>query len=76
MVNTYVGTVNRTVAAYGNQNRHLEITTEAERPTGASGTEKFDTLEEFEDDAYVLYTFSIPEDAVQSVKTAEAIQAL
>ncbi len=74
MVNTYVGTVNRTVAASGNQNRHLEITTEAERPTGASGTEKFDTLEEFEDDAYVLYTFSIPEDAVQSVKTAEAIQ--
>ena len=74
MVNTYVGTVNRTVAASGNQNRHLEITTEAERPTGASGTEKFDTLEEFKDDAYVLYTFSIPEDAVQSVKTAEAIQ--
>ena len=41
------------------------------KPAGASGSEKFETAEKFDDEAKVLYTFSESEDEIQSVVLAE-----
>ncbi|MEI3297021.1 hypothetical protein [Dysosmobacter welbionis] len=41
------------------------------KPDGASGSEKFETAEKFEDDAYVLYTYSESAEEVKSVALAE-----
>ena len=73
MVNTYVGTINRSVAAKGNKDAYVEIAVEDVKPDGASGVEDFETAETFEDDAYVLYTYSQSADEVKSVALAEEV---
>ena len=76
-VNTYVGQINRTVAATDKAAAYVEVFTNdtllSAAPAGASATEKFETDDSFDDEAYVLYTFSIPEDSIQSVKAAESV---
>ncbi len=72
-VNTYVGTVNRTVDAKGNQNAYVEINLEDVKPDGVNGIEKFETEPEFEDDAYILYTYSQTAEAVKSVAAAKLV---
>ena len=73
MVNTYVGTINRSVAAKGNKDAYVEIAVEDVKPDGANGVEDFETAETFEDDAYVLYTYSQSADEVKSVALAEEV---
>ena len=73
MVNTYVGTINRSVVAKGNKDAYVEIAVEDVKPDGANGVEDFETAETFEDDAYVLYTYSQSADEVKSVALAEEV---
>ena len=73
MVNTYVGTINRSVAAKGNKDAYVEIAPEDVKPDGVNGIQDFDTVEEFEDDAYVLYTYSQSAEEVKSVALAELV---
>ena len=73
LVNTYVGTINRSVAAKGNKDAYVEIAPEDVKPDGVNGIQDFDTVEEFEDDAYVLYTYSQSADEVKSVALAEEV---
>ena len=73
MVNTYVGTINRSVAAKGNKDAYVEIAVEDVKPDGVNGIQDFETVEEFEDDAYVLYTYSQSADEVKSVALAEEV---
>ena len=71
-VQTYVGTVNKTVAAKGGKDAYVEIAPESS-PANVSGILDFETNEEFEDDAYVLYTYSEDTEEVKSVKVAEEV---
>ena len=73
MVNTYVGTINRSVAAKGNKAAYVEIAPEDVKPDGVNGIQDFETAESFEDDAYVLYTYSQSADEVKSVALAEEV---
>ena len=73
LVNTYVGTINRSVAAKGNKDAYVEIALEDVKPDGVNGIQDFDTVEEFEDDAYVLYTYSQSAEEVKSVALAELV---
>ncbi len=73
LVNTYVGTINRSVAAKGNKAAYVEIAPEDAKPDGVNGIQDFETAEEFEDDAYVLYTYSQSADEVKSVALAEEV---
>ena len=71
MVNTYVGTINRSVAAKGNRDAYVEIVPEDVAPV--SGIQDFETAESFEDDAYVLYTYSQSAEEIKSVALAEEV---
>lgn len=51
----------------------MEIAVEDVKPDGANGVEDFETAETFEDDAYVLYTYSQSADEVKSVALAEEV---
>ena len=73
MVNTYVGTINRSVAAKGNKAAYVEIAPEDVKPDGVNGIQDFETAESFEDDAYVLYTYSQSANEVKSVALAEQV---
>ena len=73
LVNTYVGTINRSVAAKGNKDAYVEIAPEDVKPDGVNGIQDFETVEEFEDDAYVLYTYSQSAEEVKSVALAELV---
>ena len=73
LVNTYVGTINRSVAAKGNKDAYVEIAPEDVKPDGVNGIQDFETAESFEDDAYVLYTYSQSADEVKSVALAEEV---
>ena len=73
---TYVGEVNRTVSASSNRDAYVEVMTSvngSSTPAGASGTEDFETVESFDEESYVLYTFSEKEDQICSVVPAESI---
>ena len=76
-VNTYVGTVVRSVEASGNRDAYVVIAPEAPIGTGLTapigGNEKFETDEEFADEAYVLYTYSEAVDEIKSVELAEEL---
>ncbi len=76
-VNTYVGTVVRSVEASGNRDAYVVIAPEAPIGTGLtapiSGNEQFETDEDFEDEAYVLYTYSESADEIKSVQLAELV---
>ena len=73
LVNTYVGTINRSVAAKGNKDAYVEIAPEDVKPDGVNGIQDFETAESFEDDAYVLYTYSQSANEVKSVALAEEV---
>lgn len=61
------------MAAKGNKDAYVEIAVEDVKPDGANGVEDFETAETFEDDAYVLYTYSQSADEVKSVALAEEV---
>mgnify|MGYP005787937567 CR=1 FL=1 len=68
-INTYVGQVNRSVAATSSKDAYIVINTMSQKPV-TGGTVNYETNESFDDDAYVLYTYANNE--VQSVTVAES----
>ena len=78
MVNTYVGTIAKTVEAKGNKEAYVVVSPEApingDLKAPISGNENFETNEKFEDDAYVLYTYSESADEIKSVMVAEKVE--
>ena len=76
-IHTYVGTVVRTVEATDNRDAYVVIAPEAPIGTGLtapiSGNEQFETDEDFDDEAYVLYTYSESADEIKSVQLAEEV---
>ena len=73
-VHTYVGEVLKTVAATDKKDAYVVISTNSVKPTGTAGTVEFTTDEKFDDDAIVLYTYSVDEKAVESLAVAEIIE--
>ena len=69
-INTYVGQVNRSVAATSSKDAYIVINTMNKKPV-TGGTVNYETNESFDDDAYVLYTYANNE--VQSVAVAESV---
>ena len=78
-VMTYFGQINKTVKATSTADAYVEVLTgdaaadNVKKNTAANSTEKYETNETFEDDAYVLYTFSVKEDEIQSVELAKSV---
>ena len=74
-VNTYVATVVRTVDATDDRDAYVIISPESplSGPAPISSNEEFETDQDFEDDAYVLYTYSKAVDEVKSVELAEQV---
>ena len=78
-VMTYFGQINKTVKATSTADAYVEVLTggavadHVKANTAANSTEKYETNETFEDDAYVLYTFSEKEDEIQSVELAKSV---
>ena len=70
-VNTYVGTVSKSVAATKSKDAYIVIDSESAEPTNWQN--EFETDEKFEDDAVVLYTFSVSAKEIKSVKVAEKV---
>ena len=74
-VKTYIGEISKSVEATDKRDAYVEVITTVDangnKPAGASGSEKFETAEKFDDEAKVLYTFSESEDEIQSVVLAE-----
>ena len=74
-VKTYIGEISKFVEATDKRDAYVEVITtvdsNGQKPAGASGSEKFETAEKFDDEAKVLYTFSESEDEIQSVVLAE-----
>ncbi len=68
---TYVGQINRTVAATSSKDAYVVIAPTSVKPTGVSGNVNYETNASFNDDAYVLYTYANGE--VQSVVVAESV---
>ena len=69
-IDTYVGQVNRSVAATSSKDAYIVIGTKDQKPV-AGGTVEYETTASFADDAYVLYTYAGGE--VQSVALAEMV---
>ena len=69
-INTYVGTINRSVAATSSKDAYIVINTMSAKPV-TGGTVNYETTASFDDDAYVLYTYANNE--VQSVAVAESV---
>ena len=74
MINTYVGTISKTVKATDKKDAYVVVA--AETPAPKTGYDnKFETDEKFEDDAYVLYTYSLKsgDEGIQSVALATKV---
>ena len=70
-VNTYVGTVSKSVAATKSKDAYI-VVANASKTAPANFDGKYETDEEF-DDAVVLYTFSESAKEIKSVKVAEKV---
>ncbi len=71
-VNTYVGQVSKNVAATSKKDAYVVVATLDAAPS-ETGNLEFETNEEFEEDAYVLFTYSEAAEEVKSVATAEEV---
>ena len=74
-VNTYVGTIAKSVKATDKKDAYVVVTPEQPISGKApiSSNEEFETDEKFEDDAYVLYTYSKDAKEIKSVEAAKVI---
>ena len=75
-VNTYVGTVVRSVEEDGDDPAYVIVSPEEEHPTGMSSNAEFETDDQFDDDAYVLYTYSEYAREIKSVEPAEELNGV
>ena len=57
-VNTYVGEISKTVKATSKKDAYVVVIPEGVKPTSMKNSEEFETTASFDDDAYVLYTYS------------------
>ena len=75
-INTYVGTVAKSVKATDAKDAYIVVTPDGDaKPDGVGGSGlEFETDEVFEDDAVVLYTYSQIADAVEAVAVAESVE--
>ena len=71
-VNTYVGTITKTVKATDKKDAYVVVAPESEKP--ANFKNEFETDDKFEDDDYVLYTYSLKEKEIESVATATKVE--
>ena len=72
-VNTYVGEISKTVKATSKKDAYVVVIPEGVKPTSMKNSEEFETTASFDDDAYVLYTYSQSADEVKSVALAEEV---
>ena len=70
-INTWVGTVVKSVDATDDEAAYVVVAPENNAPAGISGNEEFETDTEFDDDQYVLYTYSQSSGEIESVTAAE-----
>ena len=75
-VNTWVGTIVKSVAETDDEAAYVVVAPEKEAPAGFSGNEEFETDTEFDDDQYVLYTYSQSSGEIESVTAAEDASGL
>ena len=75
-VNTYVGTIAKSVKATSTKDAYVVVT--PEKPISGkapiSANEEFETEAKFEDDAYVLYTYSKDAQEIKSVALATKVE--
>ena len=71
-VNTYVGTVTKSVAATKSKDAYI-VVANASNTAPANFDGEYETDEEFDDDDVVLYTFSESAKEIKSVKVAEKV---
>ena len=71
-VNTYVGTITKTVKATDKKDAYVVVAHESEKPTNFKN--EFETDDKFEDDDYVLYTYSLKEKEIESVAAATKVE--
>ena len=75
-VNTYVGTIAKSVKATSTKDAYVVVT--PEKPISGkapiSANEEFETEAKFEDDAYVLYTYSKDAEEIKSVALATKVE--
>lgn len=74
-VNTYVGTIAKTVKATDKKDAYVVISAEDVNP-GMGSNKNFETNEKFDDDAYVLYTYSQSANEIKSVELAKAVSGV
>ena len=74
IIDTYVGTVVRTVAATDDRDAYIIVNPEDVNP--GIGNEEFETTEAFDDDQYVLYTYSEYTEEIESVIPAIDVSGL
>ena len=74
-VNTYIGSINKTVKATDKKDAYVVVTAEGPVPVQGFDNE-FETDEKFEDDAYVLYTYSQSANEIKSVELAKAVSGV
>ena len=72
-VNTYIGSINKTVKATDKKDAYVVVTAEGPVPVQGFDNE-FETDEKFEDDAYVLYTYSLTAKEIKSVEAAKKVE--
>ena len=75
VINTWVGDVVKTVAATASKDQYIVIAPDGDaKPSNiGGGTANFETDEKFEDDAVVLYTYSVAAKSIDSVKLAKKV---
>ena len=72
-INTYIGSINKTVKATDKKDAYVVVTAEGPVPVQGFDNE-FETDEKFEDDAYVLYTYSQSAKEIKSVELAKKVE--
>ena len=75
-VNTWVGTIVKSVDATDDEAAYVVVVPEKVAPAGFSGNEEFETDTAFDDDQYVLYTYSQSSGEIESVIAAEDASGL
>ena len=73
-VNTYVGTINKTVKATDKKDAYVVDRPPRSKPVVANFENEFETDDKFEDDDYVLYTYSLKEKEIESVAAATKVE--
>ena len=72
-INTYIDSINKTVKATDKKDAYVVVTAEGPVPVQGFDNE-FETDEKFEDDAYVLYTYSLSAKEIKSVELAKKVE--